>query len=87
MTYEKAVQALITVGLLEPAQARTAVMTLQQPNVEFTYPAWAEALTQAGLIAAADTGPAADVMEKAGWAEAKDDPDAFREGLEGAGIY
>ncbi|MCB0226574.1 MAG: hypothetical protein KDI02_22970 [Anaerolineae bacterium] len=87
MTFEKAVQALIAAGLLEPTQAQTAITTLQQPNVEFTYPDWAKALTKAGLIASTDTDTAADVMEKAGWAEAKDDPDAFREGLEGAGIY
>ena len=87
MTYDKAVQALVTAGLLDPAQAETAVTVLNKPNVEFSYPDWAEALAKAGLIAAAEADTAAEVMEKAGWAEAEDDPDAFKEGLEDAGIY
>ena len=86
MTYEKAAQALVAAGLLKLAQTATAVTVLKQSNVEFTYPAWAEALANAGLIAAAETGAAADVMEQAGWAEAEDDPKAFDEGLENAGI-
>jgi hypothetical protein len=86
MTYEKAVQALVKAGLLDPAQVETAVTVLNQSNVEFTYPDWAEALAKAGLIGVADTDRAADVMEQAGWAEAKDDPEAFEEGLEDAGI-
>ena len=86
MTYEKAVQALVAAGLLDPAQLETAVAVLNQPNVEFTYPDWAEALAKAGLIAAAEANTAAEVMEKAGWAEAENDPDAFEEGLEDAGI-
>jgi hypothetical protein len=87
MTYEKAVKGLVAAGLLEPAWAETAVTVLKKPNVEFTYPDWAEALAKAGLIAAADTDTAADVMEKAGWDEAEDDPEAFDEGLENAGIF
>lgn len=86
MTYEKAAQALVAAGLLEPAQTATAVTVLNQSNVELTYPAWAEALANAGLIATAEIGTAADVMEQAGWAEAEDDPKAFDEGLENAGI-
>ena len=86
MTYEKAVQALVDAGLLEPVRADRAITVLKQPNVEFTYPDWAAALAKAGLIAPADADTAADVMEKAGWAEAEDDPEAFDEGLEGAGI-
>ena len=86
MTYEKAVQILVKAGLLDPAQVNTAVGVLNKPNVEFTYPDWAEALANAGLIAAADTDRAAEVMEQAGWAEAEEDPEAFEEGLEDAGI-
>ena len=86
MTYDKAVQALVTAGLLDPTQAGSAVSVLKKPNVEFTYPDWAKALAKAGLIAETDTNTAADVMEKAGWDEAKDDPDAFEEGLEEAGL-
>ena len=86
MTYEKAVQALVTAGLLDPTQTDSAVSVLKKPNVEFTYPDWAKALAKAGLIAGTDTNTAADVMEKAGWDEAEDDPDAFEEGLEEAGL-
>ena len=86
MTYEKAAQALVAAGLLEPAQVETAVTALDQSNVEFTYPAWAEALANAGLIAATKIDTAANLMEQADWAEAKADPKAFDEGLEGAGI-
>jgi hypothetical protein len=86
MTYDKAVQALAAAGLLDPAQVEAAVAVLNQSNVEFTYPDWAEALAKAGLIGAAEVDAAAQVMEQAGWAEAKDDPDAFEEGLEDAGI-
>ena len=52
-----------------------------------TYPAWTEALVQAGPLTEANLDRAIEVMEKAGWAEAEDDPDAFEEGLEDAGIY
>ena len=86
MTYAKAVQALIDAGLLNPPQAKPAITALDRSNVEFTYSAWAQALVAAGLISAGDAGTAADVMEKAGWVEADDDPDAFDQGLEDAEI-
>ncbi len=38
-----------------------------------TYPAWAEALVQAGLLTEANLEAAMEVMEKAGIAEAQDD--------------
>jgi hypothetical protein len=86
MTYEKAVQALVTAGMLDQIEVETAVAALNKPNVEFTYPDWARALAKAGLIAKSDVDSAADVMEKAGQQEAEDDPKAFDEGLENAGI-
>lgn len=86
MTYEKAVQALVTAGLMDQTEVETAVSALNQTNVEFTYPAWARALAKAGLIADSDVDSAADVMEDAGQKEAEDDPKAFDEGLENAGI-
>ena len=86
MTYEKAVQALVTAGMLDKSKVATAVSTLKKPNVEFTFPDWANALVKAGLLAASDADKAADVMEKAQWDEADSDPDAFDEGLENAGI-
>jgi hypothetical protein len=86
MTYEKAVKALVDAGLLDKADADAAVTSLTASSVELTYPAWAQALAQAGLIDEANREAAASVMEKAGIAEAKDDPEAFRESLEDAGI-
>jgi hypothetical protein len=50
MTYDKAVNALVAAGLLDPAKVKTASSVLAGPSVEFTYPAWAEALAKAGLI-------------------------------------
>ena len=86
MTYEKAAKALVAAGLLDQANVASAISALDSPTVEFTYPDWADALAKAGLIGKAEVGAAADVMEKAGWSEAKDDPDAFEAGLENAGI-
>ena len=86
MTYEKAVQALVTAGLLDQSVKAAAVTALKQPSVEFTYPDWARALAKAGLIAKSDVDSAADVMEKAGQQEAEDDPESFDKGLENAGI-
>lgn len=86
MTYEKAVQALVAAGLLDKAQMDTAVAALKQTNVEFTYPAWAEALEKAGLISENDVGTATDVMQKAGQAEAENDPDGFNKSLEDASL-
>jgi hypothetical protein len=51
-----------------------------------TYPAWTEALVQAGLLTEANLEAAIEVMEKAGITEAKDDSPGFEEGLENAGI-
>jgi hypothetical protein len=86
MTYEKAVQALVTAGMLDQIEVETAVAALNKPNVEFTYPDWARALAKAGLIAKSDVDSAAVVMEEAGQKEPEDDPKAFDEGLENAGI-
>jgi hypothetical protein len=86
MTYEKAVNALVAAGLLDQANVTSAISALDSSTVEFTYPDWAQALARAGLIDQAEVETAADVMEQAGQAEAKDDPDAFEAGLENAGI-
>ena len=86
MTYEKAVNALVDAGLLDKADASAAVAALAATSVEFTYPAWARALAQAGLVDRANVEAVASVMEEAGIAEAKDDPQAFKESLEDAGI-
>lgn len=86
MTYVKAAQSLVDNGILAQDQVEAAVAALKQTNVEFTYPAWADALARAGLIKKEDTAKAADVMEKAGWAEADEDPDEFNRGLESAGL-
>ncbi len=86
MTYEKAVQALVTSGLMDQTEVDTAVDALNKSNVEYTYPDWAKALAKAGLIAESDVDSAIDVMEDAGQKEAEDDPKAFDEGLMNAGI-
>jgi len=86
MTYEKAAKALVAAGLLDKANVAAAISALEAPTVEFTYSDWADALVEAGLIDKAEAGTAADVMEQAGFDEAKDDPTAFDEGLENAGI-
>ncbi len=86
MTYEKAVQALVTAGLLDPKKVKTAVAALEKPNVEFTYPDWAQALARAGLITEAQVESAADVMQAAGKKEAEDNSDTFEQGLEDAEI-
>jgi hypothetical protein len=86
MTYEKAVQALVTAGLLDPSKVKTAVTALKKSNVVFTYPDWAQALAKAGLIPEAQVDSAADVMQAAGKKEAEDNPDAFEKGLEDAGL-
>ena len=59
ITYKKAVKSLGDAGFDKPARVDTAITASKQPNVEFTYPEWAEA---------------------------GDDPEAFDEGLENAGI-
>jgi len=86
MTYDKAVDVLVNAGLLDKADADAAVATWAASSVAFTYPAWAQALAQAGLLDRANLEAATSVMEKAGIAEAKDDPQAFKESLEDAGI-
>lgn len=86
MTYEKAIEALIEAGLLDPEKKKYAVAALDSPAVEFTYPDWAEALVQAGLIEPSNVKAAANTMQKAGEAEVDQDPDAFEQGLENAGI-
>lgn len=86
MTYEEAAKALVAAGLMDEANAASVPKVLDSTSVEFTYPAWAEALAKAGLISESDVDAAADVMEKAAWANAEKDPAAFDEDMENAGI-
>ena len=86
MTYEKAAQALVAAGLLDKDNVASAATVMASNSIDVTYPAWAEALAGAGLIDKADVGAATDAMVKAGQAEAEDDPQAFKDGLEDAGI-
>ena len=86
MTYEKAVDALVNAGLLDKTDASTAEAVLAASSVELTYPAWAQALGQAGLLDGANVEAAASAMEKAGAAEAKDDSAGFKKSLENAGV-
>lgn len=86
MTYDKAVDALVKASLLDKSDAGAAASVLAAPSVELTYPAWAQALAQAGYLDGARVEAAAAVMEQAGTTEAKDDPTGFEESLENAGI-
>ena len=86
MTYEEAAKALVAVGLLDEANAASVPRVLDSTQVDFTYPAWAEALVRAGMISAADIETAADAMQKAATANAEKDPAALDEDLENAGI-
>jgi hypothetical protein len=86
MTPEDAAKALVAAGLLDESNAASVPEVLDSSSVEFTYPAWADALAKAGLISEADVEAAAEAMEKAAWANAEKDPDAFDDALENAGI-
>ena len=86
ITYEKAVNALVNAGLLDKADTAAAAAVLAAPSVDMTYPAWDRALAEAGLLDRANVEAAAAAMEKAGVAEAKDDPAGFKESLENAGL-
>jgi len=83
MTYEKAVRALISAGFLKDTDRDKARAALASTRTDFTYPAWAKALVDAGLIQPSDAQAAANVMEQAGQAEDGDDLD---QALENAGI-
>ncbi len=87
MTYEDAANALVSAGLLDQADADTAVAVLASAPGDLTYPGWTKALTQAGLLDQSDAEAAAAALEKAGAAEATEDPAAFEKGLENAGIF
>ena len=86
MTYDEAVKTLVDAGLLNEAETDAATAALASSSVDFTYPAWAEALSKAGLIDQANIKAATAAMEKAGRAEAEDDPEAFDDALENADI-
>jgi hypothetical protein len=87
MPYEEAVNTLVKAGLLDKVDADTAVAVLASSSVDLTYPGWIKTLAQAGLLDKADAEAATTALEKAGAAEAKDDPTAFEKGLENAGIF
>jgi hypothetical protein len=86
MTYEKAVNALIDAGLMSEDKLEAAIKVLKTPSVEFTYPDWAQALQDAGVIAGMDVDKAAEVMQEAGYKEAEDGGEDFDAALGNAGI-
>ncbi len=86
MTYEEAVNTLVNAGLLDKADAGAAAAALASSSVEFTYPAWAEALSKAGLVDEANIEAATTALENAGEKVAEDDPAGFDDALENAGI-
>ncbi len=83
MTYEKAVRALIAAGFLKDTDGEKAQAALASTRTDLTYPAWAKALADAGLIQPSDASTAAEVMEQAG---RKEDGDDLDQALENAGI-
>jgi predicted kinase len=87
MTYEKAVAALVDAKLLKPAQREAAVEVLNAHSVEFTYPDWAAALADSGLIDPEDSDKAERIMEEAGRLEEEEGGDEFDDALRNAGIF
>jgi hypothetical protein len=87
MTYEKAVKALIDAGLMGDDKREAAIQALEAPSIEFTYPDWAQALLDAGVIAGMDVEKAAEVMQEAGYKEAEEGGEDFDESLRNAGIF
>jgi thioredoxin-like negative regulator of GroEL len=83
MTYQKAIEALIAAGFLKNNDRQEAQAVLSSTKTELTYPAWAKALADAGLIRPSDTLAATQVMERA---SQKEDRDDFDQALEDADI-
>ena len=87
MTFEIAIDALIAAGFLSEADRERALAVLSSSSTDFTYPAWAQALVDAGLVSPSESSAAADVMEQAARrledTESQDDLD---QSLENAGI-
>ena len=86
MTYEKAVKALIDAGVMNEDKTDAAIAALENHSVEFTYPDWAAALANAGVIAQLDVDKAATVMEDAGHKEAEEGGEDYEDALRNAGI-
>jgi hypothetical protein len=82
MTYEKAVNALIDVSLMNEDKTEEAITALKGHSVKFTYPDWAEALAEVGILARLDVDKAADVMQ-----EAEEGGEDFDEALRSVGIW
>ena len=82
MTYEKAINALVGERLIKSESTGVAVEALKDHSVKFTYPDWAEALAEAGLLARLDVGKAATVMQ-----EAEEGGEEFDQALRCAGIF
>jgi hypothetical protein len=82
MTYEKAINALVGERLINSERAEVALEALKGHAVKFTYPDWAEALAEAGLLARLDVGKAALVMQ-----EAEEGGEEFNQALRCAGIF
>lgn len=86
MTYEKAVKALIDANLMGEDKTDAALAALSDHSIEFTYPDWAAALANAGVIARLDVDKAAEVMMEAGHKEAEEGGEDYDEALRNAGI-
>ena len=87
MTYEKAIDALIAAGYLSEYDRERALSTLSSTRTEFTYPSWALALVDKGLIPQSEASAVADIMEKAANQLEKTESEGDRDQrLENAGL-
>jgi hypothetical protein len=87
MTYEIAIEALITAGYLSEADRARALSALSSTSTDFTYPSWAQALVDAKLVPPSDASAAAKVMEQAAaQLEKTGSQDDLDQSLENAGI-
>ena len=72
--------------LMSEDKSDAALAALEDHSVEFTYPDWAAALANAGVIAGMDVDKAAEVMQAAGHEEAEKGGADYDEALRNAGI-
>ena len=87
MTYEKAIDALVAAGYLVVTDRERALSALSSNRTEFTYPSWAQALVDEGLIPQSEASAAAEVMKQAArQLEKTESEDDLDQTLENAGL-
>lgn len=86
MTYEDAIEALIAAQILNRSDQESAVAALTSTRTEYTYPGWARALAEAGLIQSGQIEAAADIMQQVERQLDARDEHELDQGLENAGL-